>query len=91
MVKIANRLLASVLAIIGLIFGARAMAIFWVLSHSPQNFLPVPKAPDGCSVCPPQIFLSWETEQILTILGSLIVLAMARMLWHRPPIPHTET
>jgi hypothetical protein len=38
MVKIANRLLASVLAVIGLIFGARAMAIFWVLSHSPQIF-----------------------------------------------------
>jgi hypothetical protein len=85
-------LLASVLAVIALYFCARAIAIFWVLTSGPDNYVPVPKAPDGCPICPRQIFLSWETEQILTILGSLIVVAMAWMLWHRSdPTRHHQT
>jgi hypothetical protein len=83
MAKIANRVLASALAVVALFFGVRAASLFWVLSSGPMNFIPVPGPADGGPVCPPQVFLSWEAEPILTILGSLIVIALARLLWHR--------
>jgi hypothetical protein len=83
MAKIANRLLASALAVVALYFFARAAALFWVMASGPHNFVPVPKTPDGCQVCPPQVFLTDETEQILILLGSSIVIAMAWMIWQR--------
>jgi hypothetical protein len=83
MTKIANRLLASVLAAVALLLGVRAAALLWVSWSSPRNFLPVPKGADGCPICPPPTFFSGETEQILAILGSLVVVAVAAMLWQR--------
>jgi hypothetical protein len=83
MAKIANRVLASALAVVALFFGVRAAAIFWVVSSGPMNFIPAPSPADGGPVCPPQEFLSREAELIFTILGSLIVIALARLLWHR--------
>jgi hypothetical protein len=83
MAKIANRLFATVLAFVALIFCARAVAIFLVLTSTTQNFVLVPKGADGCPVCPPQTFFSSETEQTLTILVSLIVVAVAWFIWRR--------
>ena len=83
MAKILNRLLASVLAAVALFLGVRAAALLWIVWSSPQNFIPAPKTPDGCPICPPQTLFDGETEQILIILGSLIVVAMAGMLWQR--------
>jgi hypothetical protein len=83
MSKFSTRTLASLLVIIALFFCARAMMIFWVLVSVPQNFVPPAKGPAGCTVCPPSVFFSGETEQILTILLSLIVVAMAWLLWQK--------
>jgi hypothetical protein len=81
--KLSNRLLASALMVIALSFCARAIMIFQALVSLPQNFVPAPKGPDGCSVCPPHTLFSAETEQTLTILVSLVVIAMAWMLWNK--------
>jgi hypothetical protein len=85
MAKIANRLFAAVLAFVALIFCARAVAIFLVLTSTTHKFVPVAKGANGCPVCPPQVFFSAETEQTLTILVSVIVVALAWFIWGRSP------
>lgn len=42
----------------------------------PINFVPAPRKPDGCPVCPPQTFFSGESEQIIITLVSLIVIGV---------------
>jgi hypothetical protein len=87
MAKIANRLFAAVLAFVALIFCSRAVAIFLVLTSTTQNIVPVAKGANGYPVCPPQIFFTAETEQTLTILVSLIVVAVAWFIWRRSTSP----
>jgi hypothetical protein len=78
---------------LALLLGVRAAAILSVVLSSPQNFLPAARTPDGCPICPPQTFLSGETEQILTMLGSLAVLCLAWLLWLKlsQPVSRTES
>jgi hypothetical protein len=81
--KLLNRLLASVLMLAALYFCAKAIMILHVLVALPQNFVPAPKGPDGCLICPPRNFFSGETEQTLTVLASLAVIGIAWMLWQK--------
>lgn len=73
-----SRLLALVLTITALFFGARALIAFSALTSGPTNFLPRAKGD-----APAQTFLSGETEQVLIVLVSLIVIALAWMIWSR--------
>lgn len=79
--NVAKRVGVAALGGLALLFGVRAAAILSVVLSSPQNFLPVARALDGCPICPPQTLFSGETEQILTLLGSLAVLCLAWLLW----------
>jgi len=81
--KLSGRLLAFLLTTVALFFGVRAMILFWVLIQGPVNFIPAAKGRDGCPSCPARTVFSGETEQIITILASLIVIALAWMLWHK--------
>ena len=87
--KLLSRLLALLLATVALFFGLRALAVFWVLTSTPVNFLPAAKGRDGCPTCPAQTIFSGETEQVLTILACLIVVALAWMIW-RKSMPTSE-
>jgi hypothetical protein len=81
--KLSSRLLAFLLTTVAFFFGVRALILFWVLVQVPVNFLPAAKGRDGCPLCPARTFFSGETEQIITILASLIVIALAWILWHK--------
>jgi hypothetical protein len=59
------------------------MWLLEVLWSFPPPFLQAPRGPDACPVCPPTTFFTVETEQILIILGSLMTLILARLLWRR--------
>jgi ABC-type glucose/galactose transport system permease subunit len=73
-----SRLLALVLATAALFFGVRALIFFWVLTSGPTNFIPRAKVD-----VPTQATLSGETEQVLIVLVSSIVIALAWMVWSK--------
>jgi hypothetical protein len=86
--NVAKQVGVAALGALALFFGLRAAAVLSVVLSTPQNYyLSVSRTPDGCPICPPQYFFSWETEQILTVLCSLAVLCLAWLLWLRlrPP------
>jgi hypothetical protein len=74
-----SRLLALVCATAALFFGARALILFLALISGPVNFLPGSRGD-----VPGRTLFSGETEQVLIILISLIVIAMAWLLWRKP-------
>lgn len=81
--KISNRLLVAALLVIAIAFGGRAVAILSALWSSPQNFLPARPGTGGYPTCPPQTYFTGETEQVITILASLMVLGIAWMIWQK--------
>jgi hypothetical protein len=83
MSKFLSRLIAAIIATLALLFGGRAMWMLSALWSFPPPFLPAPRGTDGCPICPPTTIFGVESEQIIIILGSLMTLVLARLLWRR--------
>ena len=78
-----DRAIAGGIALIAAVIGLRAAWILWIVLSVQNMAITIPRSADGCPVCAAPTTFTAETEQILIILGSLVVLAGARLLWRR--------
>jgi hypothetical protein len=77
-----GRFLSSLIGIVAIFFGARSALLLHSV-WSVQNYIPAPRDPDSCPVCPTQTIFDIETQQILVILASAATLAIAWLTWRK--------
>jgi hypothetical protein len=69
-----GRFLSSLIGIVAIFFGARSALLLHSV-WSVQNYIPAPRDPDSCPVCPTQTFFD--------ILASAATLAIAWLTWRK--------
>ena len=78
-----DRAISSVVALAAIVIGLRAAVILYVLSNMLNVFLPIPRAPSGELICPPQTIFDPVETQIIILLICFVALAASRVLWRR--------